>query len=472
MPALLLLLIVALVVVFWLPQMLAPQAPPQPPAAGTPAAAPLATTPNDGSPIQGAGASPWSEAQQGRLRREAQEVLAELLELQFTLEQQGAPRWAATDYAAATAAAGHGDEQYQARAFVEAREHYKDSLAQLKAVQAAIPALVEAALESAVAAIEQGDRKQLDKALERLRQIEPDNGALAQLEQRAASLEPLLTLLANAADAEADGDLATAERQLREATELDEAHERARAELKRVTAAHREQRYSQAMSEGYSALDNSRFGTAQKAFAQAAKLRPGSPEVAGAVAELRAAKTAAQLADLRRQGRKLEDSESWQEAAERYAEALEIDATMVFAQEGLARATPRARLAEQLSKTLAEPGRLADTAVAANMEALLQQASQLQPQGPLLAAQLAELERLLRQANTPVAVTVRSDQLTEVTIQRVARLGRFREQTLSLRPGTYTAVGSRDGYRDVRQNFTIKHDQTAAGLFIACTDPI
>ncbi|PLW81850.1 hypothetical protein CWI75_13985 [Kineobactrum sediminis] len=472
MPALLLLLIVALAVVFWLPQMLAPQAPLQPPEASAPAVTPVATVPKDNSPAQAPGASPWSEAQQGRLRKEAQEVLAELLELQFTLEQQGARRWAADDYAAATAAAGRGDEQYQARAFVEARGHYEDSLAQLQAVQAAIPVIVQTALDSAAAALEEGDRKQLDKALERLRQIEPDNGALAQLEQRAASLEPLMALLANAADAETDGDLAAAERQLREATELDKAHKRARAELERVAAAHREQRYSQAMSEGYGALDNSRFGTAQKAFEQAAKLRPNSPEVAAAVAELRSAKTAAQLADLQRQGRELEDSESWQEAAERYAQALKIDATLVFAQEGLARATPRARLAEQLSKTLAEPERLADTAVAANMEALLQQASRLQPQGPILAEQLAKLERLLRQANTPVAVTVRSDQLTEVTIQRVARLGRIREQTLSLRPGTYTAVGSRDGYRDVRQNFTIQHDQTAAGLFIACTDPI
>ncbi|HEY7776468.1 MAG TPA: hypothetical protein VIC02_07990, partial [Kineobactrum sp.] len=435
-------------------------------------AAPSAAQLAQGTADVPAGASPWSDAQQGRLRKEAQDVLAELLELQFTLEQQGAAVWAEVAYTAATAAASRGDEQYQARAFEPAREHYEDSLAQLQALQATIPDIIQAALNSAANALEEDNREQLDAALARIRLIQPDNPTLAQLEQRAASLEPLQALLAEAADAEAAGDLATAEQQLRAATELDEAHNRAGTELERVAQLHREQRYNQAMSEGYSALDNRQFSAAHKAFKQAGELRPNSAEVTGAIAELRSAETAAQLADLQRQGRSLEDSESWQEAAEHYARALKIDATVVFAQEGLARAEPRARLAKQLRQTLAEPGRLADAAVAASMKTLLQQASQLQPQGPLLAGQLAELEQLLRQASTPVAVTVRSDQLTDVIIQRVARLGRLSEQTLSLRPGSYTAVGSRDGYRDVRQSFTITHDQAAPDLFIACTDPI
>jgi hypothetical protein len=49
----------------------------------------------------------------------------------------------------------------------------------------------------------------------------------------------------------------------------------------------------------------------------------------------------------------------------------------------------------------------------------------------------------------------RVDQLTDVTLYRVGALGQFAAKSVELRPGTYTAIGSRDGYRDVRRTFTI-----------------
>jgi len=43
-----------------------------------------------------------------------------------------------------------------------------------------------------------------------------------------------------------------------------------------------------------------------------------------------------------------------------------------------------------------------------------------------------------------------------VVIYQVGRLGRFSVRTLELRPGTYTVVGSREGFRDVRKVFTLQ----------------
>jgi len=85
---------------------------------------------------------------------------------------------------------------------------------------------------------------------------------------------------------------------------------------------------------------------------------------------------------------------------------------------------------------------------------------------------MTELEALLQKANTPIAVTLRSDMETEVTLRKVARLGRFQQQELTLRPGTYTAVGTRNGYRDVRRTFIVSHDNAPPAVFIACTERI
>ena len=111
-------------------------------------------------------------------------------------------------------------------------------------------------------------------------------------------------------------------------------------------------------------------------------------------------------------------------------------------------------------------------AVAEATEQLLAQAAKITPRGPVLAQQIEQLQTLLQQANTPVTVTLRSDEETEVIVYKVARLGRFAQRELTLRPGTYTAVGTRNGYRDVRQSFTITHDGAPAPVTIACVEPI
>ena len=75
-------------------------------------------------------------------------------------------------------------------------------------------------------------------------------------------------------------------------------------------------------------------------------------------------------------------------------------------------------------------------------------------------------------ATTPIAVHLTSDQLTEVTLYRVGALGAFMSKDVELRPGTYTAIGSRDGYRDVRRTFTVVPGRTIASVNVICVEPI
>jgi hypothetical protein len=54
----------------------------------------------------------------------------------------------------------------------------------------------------------------------------------------------------------------------------------------------------------------------------------------------------------------------------------------------------------------------------------------------------------------------------------VAKLGKFDQRELDLRPGNYTAVGSRLGYRDVRVDFVVKYGSKPPSVTIACTETI
>jgi tetratricopeptide (TPR) repeat protein len=282
----------------------------------------------------------------------------------------------------------------------------------------------------------------------------------------------VLPLLAEAETAEQQGELAKAEDKLKKAVALDPEHKRAISELARVSAAHTAMRFNAAMSDGYRALDEGQFDSARKYFRQAGQLSPGSTESASALQEVQVAQTAHRLAGLQSRGQTMEGKEQWQQAVEAYEQAAKIDSNILFAQEGLSRSRSRARLDKQFTATIKEPGRLADPAVAEATAVLLRQASAIQQRGPELDRQIGTLQGLLKLANTPLPVTLSSDGETEVIVYKVARMGSFQQQQLSLRPGTYTAVGTRNGYRDVRISFTLSHSKPNPPVTIRCTEQI
>ena len=98
----------------------------------------------------------------------------------------------------------------------------------------------------------------------------------------------------------------------------------------------------------------------------------------------------------------------------------------------------------------------------------INQASQIKPKGARLTAQIEKLSRLVDTAQTPIKITIASDNFTEVAVYKIARLGRFSIKELNLKPGTYTVVGARDGYQDVRQQIVIKPGQKPVHISIIC----
>jgi hypothetical protein len=92
--------------------------------------------------------------------------------------------------------------------------------------------------------------------------------------------------------------------------------------------------------------------------------------------------------------------------------------------------------------------------------------------GPRLGDQRDELSRLLKRAATPLLVQLVSDGATDVSIYKVGKLGSFETHELSLRPGTYVAVGSRSGYRDVRLEFRVAPETDSGPIVVRCEETI
>lgn len=473
--ALVVLLLLAALVVFWLPNRLAPPdtaAPVVTPPTSSTQQSVTATPGNTRPAANTPESSPWSDAQQARLRKEAQDVLEELLEVQFALEERGVKQWAAARFDEAVAVAAAADELYRDRQFEEATAQYRVSLTAMQTLNDSVPQELERLLNEALQAIENLDPAAANRALDMAALIEPAHTEVDALRQRAQLLPLLLPLLEQAVQAEESDDLATAEQLLQQAVALDPLHQNTQDELQRVATAARNKEFNRKMSEGYAALDEGHFNNARKAFLAAQKIQPDSGEADSALQEVQSAQAAARLSGLRQQGRVNEQQEQWQKAVDTYRQAQKVDSSVLFAAQGLERSTPRAQLDKQLRTVIAEPERLSDARVAANTSVLLQQARGANPRGPVLEKQIDQLDTLLRLANTPVKVTLHSDMETEVVVYKVASLGKFQQRMLTLRPGTYTAVGRRMGYRDIRQTFSVSHERHPQPVTIVCREEI
>lgn len=155
-----------------------------------------------------------------------------------------------------------------------------------------------------------------------------------------------------------------------------------------------------------------------------------------------------------------------------YDGALKLEANLTKAQTGKQRAQRQLRTYQQLEQILSRPERLSDKNVYAETTTYYSTVSSNQNPGPILAKQLNELEKLLQVSATPIKIRLESDNLTDVTVYKVGKMGRFDSKELSIRPGKYVAVGQRDGYRNVRIEFLVTADNKQQVVHIIATEKI
>ncbi len=118
------------------------------------------------------------------------------------------------------------------------------------------------------------------------------------------------------------------------------------------------------------------------------------------------------------------------------------------------------------------PDRLASPGVRSAAVALLQSAQEQPSPGPALRGQIARLGALLPEFDKPVHLSLLSDSLTQIAIPSVGSFGAFARRNIELKPGHYTVIGTRNGYRDVRRDITVSPGQPTQTVSVACSEPI
>ncbi|MCP4203252.1 MAG: hypothetical protein GY769_15115, partial [bacterium] len=278
-------------------------------------------------------------------------------------------------------------------------------------------------MEDGRQALAAGDAAAAFQAFRLAASIDPENPEAATGLRRAGVLDEMLALLASGGRLETNGDLQGAVRDYRKAVSLDPLSRTAQQALARVDSRFAENAFVEVMSVGMAALDRSHYETAREAFLRAKAMRPEAPEIADGLAQAEEGLRLQKIAEHRERALALEAAEQWRSAAEAYQAVLELDSAIRFAREGKARCVERTDLSDRLEFHIKNPNRLSDDRVLESATEVLATASGVTPAGPKLRQQIASLEQIIAESSTRVTVRFESDELTEVVIYKVGRLG-------------------------------------------------
>jgi tetratricopeptide (TPR) repeat protein len=410
--------------------------------------------------------------EEAALKAEAARLLAGLLTLEDQLADLGVDVWATEDWERYRQLSDDGDNTFLANDFRAAVAAYTAATDLGNALVARAADAVASSLEAAESALVAGDadlaRRQFDIVLA----IEPDHAAALAGRARAERLPEVLAHLQQAEEERARGEFEAALASYRAAVAIDPQWHAASTGIAEVNRVLRDAEFERLLSAGFSALTSEDFGAAREQFEAALALRPSSREAQEGIAQADEGVKLDKIQLAEARALAFERRELWDQAIALYRSVLESDPTLVFAQTGLARANARAGLDAKMRNLIDNPNLLLGDTVLADARALLTTAAAEEQKGAVLEGQIAALGRLVEVASEPIPVRLTSDQLTNVTLYRVGTLGAFAARDVELRPGTYTAIGSRDGYRDVRQTFTVRPGRNLPPINVVCVEPI
>ena len=412
---------------------------------------------------------PLDEAQP---EKGVEELLNTWWQKQAQAEGENISVWGKEAYEAASFKATECDRLLRQRQHLAAHQNCTAAIAELNDLMSRKQEILINSIQSGETALIRGDADSAVLHFNIALAIDSNDDRAVAGAKRASKLPKVMQLLQEGNALEKDGNLDRAAKAYSEAVKIDSNFILAKEALTRVEGQRAEKRFQQAMSRALQAYSEKRLPVASKALEKAALIRPNHPDVSELRQQIEKDLLAHQLMVLRQDAVLHEQKERWTEALLACKKALSLDPNAAFALSCAEEATTRIELDKRLKRFLDNPERLFEDGPLDEAKNLLTQAKSQPVLGPRLTSQIKDLSSLIAEAETKVEVVIVSDNLTEVTIFHVGRLGRFLEKRLILRTGNYIATGSRDGYRDVRQTLKVRPSPAPVHFNLRCEEPI
>lgn len=396
----------------------------------------------------------------------------EAVSLKISANSQNIAEWGGTGYHSIIQMFTEADERFNQQDYQSATEHYQQVSGNLQELLDSRPLLLKQALETGQRALLDEDPVQAQDHFKLALAIDPSSREARTGLENSELLSSVLSLYQKALSLEQEGKLEEAVAELQYVLDLDNSHDPALQASKRIQNRIDERTFQNEMNVLLSALDKLDFSSAKQSLLALKSLGINKEQIEQAADLLAEKEQLVFVASSRNAAETYKQNEQWQQALETYDKILSIAPEALFASAGKKEAAKRLKLDVSLIDAIGRPHRLHDEKQREQAAQLLTYAEQVSPRGAKLQSQIESLDSLLKQAQTPVPVILESDNQTDIAIYHLGRIGSFFSKEILLKPGTYTVVGSKVGYRDVRKIIRIESSGGDYRFTIRCEEPI
>ena len=402
----------------------------------------------------------------------AEALLSELLIKIESLKLQGILFWGMEKWEDVLIVQQEGDSAFIEQQYDLSAGRYREALQMLSDLEISIPDVLTNALKMGQSSILSGNENDAIANFEIALAIDGNNTEAKLGLDRALKLDQVLERTQRGQTEFAMGSYEPAIQSFEDALLIDPDWEPAINGLAQSKQSYADNLFQESLSKGYRSLNDESFDEAESLFDQALSIRPNSEEALQALDELNLKRIASLTKSLKYKGLIAEVNEEWNQAKGFYQEILVIDANLEEVKESLSRVESRILLEAEMKSIIARSDAYNDNKVLGQAQALLETAKSIERIGPKMEESIQKLDSLIQIALIPIEVIFESDQFTEVTIFKVDQMGTFQQKIVSLRPGIYTARGSRKGFKDETIRFRVDPNKQNQRVKIICNKKI
>ncbi len=407
-----------------------------------PAPNPVLTTPQN-NPSEPASAEKTTEDRQAFLK-----LLSRYEEeLEPVLKNQGITNWNGDLQASLMQRKTDAVDRYAAGEAGQALEQLTRLMEEISNALAAFEKAFQDQLQEAGIAYDTDRYEPANIAIHQALSYKPDDPDALALRERIEALPEILDLIRQAA-------IARTENNLEEELRLSEAivtRDPDRTDYAQraadIAVLLKEARFEKAVVAGLDAFRTGELGRLEKALATVRSLYPDREETRTLAGKAITLKKEFAFNGFLKAAASAIKADRWKEAEAAFQKASALKASHKEVVDGLDLSRTILKHQATVRRYLKAPGRLSSTHVASAARDTLKEADLYGSFSPSLKLDLAALQTAIEDQNTPVEVIIISDNLTDIQVRGVGKVGLKKQYRIELKPGQYVFEGRREGYK-------------------------
>lgn len=397
-------------------------------------------------------------------------------------EKNNTSQWASQEFNEAVQMSKQAEQFKQQDNYQQAENYYQQATQIISKTVAEKEQRRDELLQQAEHFLQNDDLIQAKQLFESALLIEPENDRTKKGLSRLKTRIEVNQLYQLALEQKDDKRMNKAISYLEQALLLERENKKTKEKLHELKEIQVQSTFNEIISFVLSAIDNNDLNKARNELAQAKKLKKNDPAIKELENIINEKNRKLAISQLKKQADNQEANEQWQKALNSYKKIIDYDPDTTGAKTNLQRVKNYINLNQLLDNIVLKPQRLQNEKVLEKSKnnliiikvELEQKRKLMHPieQTPKLLKKIALAEKIVNQASEKIILIIKSDNETDIVIYKVGKFGKLKEKKVILRPGQYTIVGSRPGYRDFRKKINISASDTSHTIDVQCQEKI